>query len=169
LGLLDQELAKLATYVGASASITAIDVESLVGRSRTAETFKIFEAIGQGQPARAIHLLQQLLAEGQDPMALLGAFSWQLRRVALAWRRHQQGVRLADALAEADFQTWQIPNAEALMRHLGRRRLNRLLDWLLETDLGMKGNSLVPPARQIERLLLKLIAGGASTARSATR
>lgn len=160
LGLLDQELAKLATFVFPADSISRDDVERLVGRSRGAETFKIFEALAQGQPARAMHILQQQLAEGHEPMALLGAFSWQLRRVALAWRRHQQGVRLAEALSEADFQRWQIPNAEALMRQLGRRRLNQLMDWLLEADLGIKGNSSLAPSMQLERLLLKLIGGG---------
>src|SRR5262245_51998418 len=38
LGLLDQELAKLATYVGEAPAISAEDVDVLVGRSRTAET-----------------------------------------------------------------------------------------------------------------------------------
>ena len=30
------------------------------------------------------------------------------------------------------------------MRHLGRRRLARLYEWLLEVDLGSKGGSQLP-------------------------
>src|SRR4051794_34374557 len=44
MGLLDQELGKLAAYVGDRPAITREDVDKLVGRSRAAETFKIFEA-----------------------------------------------------------------------------------------------------------------------------
>lgn len=168
LGILDQELAKLATYVGEKANITVDDVDRLVGRSRAADTFKIFDAIGQGQPALAMQILQRLLAEGHEPIALLGAFSWQMRRLGLAWRRHQQGVRLGDALREVGLSDWQIPQAEAQMRRLGRRRLNHLLDWLVETDLGLKGNSPLPPTMQLERLLLRLIAAGPSASRTPT-
>lgn len=162
LGILDQELSKLATYVGGTDRITVDDVDRLVGRTRPAETFKIFDAIGQGQPALAMQILQRLLAQGHEPIALLGAFSWQLRRLGLAWRRNQQGSRLSDALRQVGFNDWQIPQAETQMRRLGRRRLNHLIDWLVETDLGLKGSSPLPPAMQLERLLLRLIATGTS-------
>jgi hypothetical protein len=42
------------------------------------------------------------------------------------------------------------------MRHLGRRRLDRLYDWLLETDQGMKGGSALPPPVLLERLVVRL-------------
>ena len=46
--------------------------------------------------------------------------------------------------------------AEKQMRHLGRRRLGRLYDWLLQTDLGMKGCSPLPPRTLFERLVVEL-------------
>lgn len=53
MGLLDQELQKLAAYVGAAPRIDSRDVDQLVGRSRTESTWKLFELIGDGKIGRA--------------------------------------------------------------------------------------------------------------------
>ena len=81
LGVLDQELAKLAAFVGRKPGIDSDDVDQLVGRSRQAETFKIFDAIGNARPVDALAILHRLLEQGEDPLGILGAFSWQLRRL----------------------------------------------------------------------------------------
>ena len=47
-------------------------------------------------------------------------------------------------------------NWEQQLKHLGRRRLDRLYDWLLEVDLGLKGGNPLPPAVQLERLVIRL-------------
>src|SRR5262249_3886388 len=52
MGVLDQELAKLAAYVGEKPGIDADDVDKLVGRSRADTAFQIFDAIGSGRPTR---------------------------------------------------------------------------------------------------------------------
>src|SRR5439155_22496898 len=108
MGLLDQELAKLAAYVGEQKTITAEDVEVLVGRSRAAETFKIFEAIGQGRAADALAILHRLLDQGEDPLAILGAFSWQLRNLALATRLTKLGRSAPQALAEVGIREFNL-------------------------------------------------------------
>jgi len=156
LGLLDQELAKLAAYVGDVATISAEDVDALCGRSRGAETFKIFDAVGQGNAGEALGILQRLLADGENPIALLGAFSWQLRRVAQANRLVGQGMSVAKALGEVGVRDFAFAAWERLMKHLGRRRMDRLYDWLLDVDLGMKGNSPLAESAQLERLVVRL-------------
>src|SRR5262249_15441387 len=45
MGQLDQELTKLAVYVGNASRIDTPDVDQLVGNSRAANTFKILDAI----------------------------------------------------------------------------------------------------------------------------
>src|SRR5262249_27543528 len=75
LGVLDQEITKLAIYVGAAPRVEAGDVDQLVGRSRSANAFKIFEAIGHGRAADALAILDHLLVQGEEPMRILGAFS----------------------------------------------------------------------------------------------
>jgi len=155
LGVLDQELAKLAAFVGDRKTITAEDVDVLVGRSRDAETFKIFDAIGQGRPAEALAILHRLFDQGEEPIALLGAFSWQLRKLAQAARLVKQGRPASVAMSEVGVRDFG-GRGELLMRHLGMRRLEKLFDWLLETDLGMKGDNPLPRSVQLERLVVRL-------------
>ena len=156
LGVFDQELAKLAAYVGDRAAIETEDVDRLVGRSRQAETFKIFDAIGDGRSADALAILHRLYAQGEDPLAILGAFSWKLRRLAQVNRLTQQGMSMSQALAEVGVRDFAMRSWEQLLQHLGRRRLDHLYEWLLEVDLGMKGGSQLAPAVQLERLIARL-------------
>jgi DNA polymerase-3 subunit delta len=156
MGLLDQELAKLAVYVGDANRIDADDVDKLVGSSRAENTWKIFDAIAAGGVGEALTILDHLLGQGEEPNRILGAFSMQLRRLAQAYRLNQQGTPLTAALAGAGVPPFGIKSAEQQLRHLGRRRAERLYDWLLETDLGLKGSSQLPPRVLLERLVVQL-------------
>ncbi len=61
MGLLSQEIAKLAVYVGEAARISPEDVDRLVGNNRAENTFKIFDLIGKGDPAGALTLLDDCM------------------------------------------------------------------------------------------------------------
>jgi len=156
LGLLDQELAKLAAFVGSATAISEQDVEQVTGRSSAAETFKIFDAIGQGRSAEAISILHGLFDQGEEPIRILGAFSWQLRRLAQAGRLARQGMSVTQALDSLNVPPFARRGVEQQLKHLGHRRLEKLFDWLLETDLGLKGGNPLPERTQLERLLVRL-------------
>jgi DNA polymerase-3 subunit delta len=156
MGLLDQELAKLAIYVGDAKRIDPDDVDKLVGHSRGENMWKIFDAIAAANPAEALTILDRLLDQGEEPLRILGAFSMQLRRLAQAYRLTQQGSPLLPALEQAGVPPFGIKNAEQQLKHLGRRRAEKLYDWLLETDLGLKGSSQLPPRTLMERFIVQL-------------
>ena len=158
MGVLDQEIAKLATYVGKAARIDGDDVDKLVGRSQTASVFKVFDAIGAGQAGVALGILDELFGAGEDPFRLLGAFSMQLRRLAQVARLVEQKVPFNDALDRAGVPAWPAARqgAEQQLKHLGRRRADRIFDWLLEIDLGLKGSSQLPARTLLERLIVRL-------------
>jgi DNA polymerase-3 subunit delta len=129
-----------------------------VGASRGENTWQIFELIGAGKGGEALAFLKRLFSQGEQPMALLGAFSSRLRQLARAARLQAQGVPLLEAMTRADMKTFPSArqSAEQQLRHLGPRRLNRLFDLLLETDSGMKGGSQLPPHLLMERLVVQL-------------
>jgi DNA polymerase-3 subunit delta len=156
MGLLDQEMAKLAIYAGSNSRIDTADVDQLVGQNRVENTWKIFDLIGGGQTRAALTLLDRLLDQGEEPLRLLGAFSMQLRRLAQAARLVSRGESLPDALEHAGVPPFGRSSAEQQVRHLGRRRLDLIYDWLLETDLGLKGSSQLPPRTLLERLVVQL-------------
>lgn len=157
MGLLAQELAKLATYIGDAGRIDVPDVDKLVGNSRTQEVWTIFDAISAGKVGEALSVLDRLFDQGEPPQKTLGALSSQIRLLARAGRLITQGKPVATAMAELGITNeWRAQKVEAQMRHLGRRRLARLYDWLLEMDLGMKGGSQLPERVLFERLIVRL-------------
>jgi DNA polymerase-3 subunit delta len=156
MGLLDQELIKLSIYVGAKAKIEVTDVEKLVGNNRAADTWKIFDAIAAGNVKGAMAILNRLFDQGEEPMRMLGAFSMQLRRLAQATRLSAHGMSLGAALAQSGVPPFATGSAETQIRHLGRRRLDRLFDWLLQINMDLRGGSALPPRTIFERFLLKL-------------
>jgi len=158
MGLLDSELEKLAVAIGPKASIDATDVDRLVGRSRAGDVFRILDAVGEGKPAEALGVLGQLLEEGDDPLAILGPLTYQLRKLATVGRLLGQGHSLGPAMDTAGVPRW--PKAresfDRQVRYLGRRRLDQIPDWLVEINLGLKGGNPLPPRLQLERLIVKL-------------
>ena len=158
MGLLDQELGKLASAIGAKPAVTAEDVNRLVGRSKAAEVFKIMDAVGEGKPGEALGILEALFAEGEDPMAVLGPLTAQLRKLAAVGRMTADGMPLGPAMNAAKVPNWDKARAsfERQLRHLGRRRLDKLTEWLAEINLGLKGGNPLPERVQVERLVVML-------------
>jgi DNA polymerase-3 subunit delta len=157
LGILDQELIKLASYAGSNPTVDFEDVDKLVGQSRMADTFKIFEFIAAGNAKDALRHLSRLFDQGDDVHRIFGGISYELRRLARAFRLSQLGQSLYSALQEVGYPPFAIARAEQLLRHLGRRRANTLFDWLLEADQGMKGGSALLPRQVLERMVVRLV------------
>jgi DNA polymerase III subunit delta len=159
MGLLDQELGKLAVAVGAKPGIAAEDVDRLVGRSKAADVFRILDAIGEGKPGEALSVLEALFAEGEHPLAILGPLTAQLRKLAAVGRMtFVEKLPLGSAMDAAGVPKWEKARVsfEKQLRHLGGRRLLKLLDWLVEINLGLKGGNPLPERVQVERLVVML-------------
>jgi DNA polymerase-3 subunit delta len=156
MGLLDQELLKLAIYVGVKPKIELPDVDVLVGNNRAADTWKIFDGIAAGNGKAALAIVDRLFDQGEDAHRILGAMTWQLRKLAQATRLVGHGMSLGAAVAKAGVPPFKLREAEAQIKHLGRRRLDRLYDWLLQMNMDLRGNSPLPPRTLFERFLLKL-------------
>ena len=65
-------------------------------------------------------------------------------------------VAVKKACMEAGVPPFAQKSTEQQLRHLGRGRVNQLYDWLVETDLGLKGSSQLPPRTLLERLVVRL-------------
>lgn len=156
MGLLDQELLKLSIYVGDKSKIDPADVDKLVGQNRAENTWKIFDALAAGQPGDALALLDRLFEQGEEPMRIVGAFSMQLRRLGLAYRQVKLGNSIPAALEHAGIPAFSVKSAEQQMKHLGRRRLLKLHDWLLELNLDLRGGSALSERTLLERFLIRL-------------
>jgi DNA polymerase-3 subunit delta len=156
MGLLDQEILKLAIYVGERKRIDVADVDRLVGNNRAESTWKVFDALGAGRAAEALAILDRALEQGEEPLKIMGAFSMQLRRLAQAARLAAHGTNPRTALAQVGVPPFGIDSAEKQLRHLSLGRALRLYDWLLEVNMDLRGGSPLPERTLLERLLLRL-------------
>jgi DNA polymerase-3 subunit delta len=164
LGLLDQEIAKLALMAGPGGEITTEMVRQHVGGWRTRTTWDMLDAALDGNLPEALKQLDRLLGSGEQPIALLGQIGFSLRRLAATTRLVIQSERrgrrtpLRRALEEAGTRPFLIKKLEGQLRRLGRARGQRLYEWLLQADLDLKGASPAPPRVVLERLIVRLAA-----------
>ncbi len=170
LGLLDQELAKLALVAGDDKKITPELVGRAVGGWRAKTTWAMLDAALDGNAPEAMLQLDRLLASGEQPVGLLAQISASLRRLAAATRLVLQAevagrrIALRDALAQVGIRSFVVQKTEHQLRRLGRHRGSQLYQWLLEADLDLKGDSAMPPRLILERLIVRLAARQEATA-----
>lgn len=162
LGLLDQELAKLAPATGEGARITASLVQEMVGGWRTKTTWDMLDAALAGDAREALQQLDRLLSAGEHPVALLGPIGFSLRRFAAAARiieRLQSAGRrttVREALTQAGVKSFVMAKSESQLRQLGPQRASKLDQWLLKADLDLKGESRLAPRVVLEALVCRL-------------
>jgi DNA polymerase-3 subunit delta len=98
LDLLDQELAKLAAFVGGGVA-GPDDVARLVAPSREERVFALLDAAAEGRPRDAFAHLATLRAQGEEPLGLLALLARQVRLLAQALDAGGGAERLAAATA----------------------------------------------------------------------
>jgi len=164
LGLLDQELARLALLVGDDQKIAPELVSRSVGGWRAKTTWEMLDAALDGNVREAMLQVDRLLAAGEQPLGLLGQISTSLRRFAAATRLViqaedvRQRINVRQALEQAGIRSFVLQKAERQLRLLGRHRGDQLYGWLLQADLDLKGESTMPPRLVLEQLIVQISA-----------
>jgi DNA polymerase III subunit delta len=163
LGLLDQEVAKLAQAAG-SEKISPELVTKYVGGWRAKTTWDMLDAALDGKVREALQQLDRLLSSGEEPIGILAQISASLRRLAAATRlillaeAAGRRISLPQALERAGMKAFVLQKTERQLRRLGRGRGAKIYEWLLEADLDLKGDSAMPPRLILERLIVRLAA-----------
>ncbi len=166
LGLLDQELAKLALMAGTAKNISPELIAHSVAGGRTKNAFEMIDLALDGNLREALVQLDRLLALGEQPIGILAQISYVLRKYAVATRIYLQ----AEAAGRRPDMGWVIDQAglvnfrekdarqkaERRLRRLGRQRGLKLYQWLLQADLDLKGASALQPRWILERLLVQI-------------
>ena len=166
LGLLDQELAKLALLAGNEKKITPEMVQKLAGGWHAKTTWEMLDLALDGKATAALRQIDRLLANNEAPIGLLAQISASLRRLAAATRLILQAeaagrrITVGPALQQAGVKPFVLQKTEAQLRRLGRQRGSQLYRWLLEADLDLKGDSPMPPRLILERLIVRLACAG---------
>jgi DNA polymerase-3 subunit delta len=155
LGIVDMELAKLATFVAPRTSIEIADVESLVGASRVEKVFGITDAIARRDAPRALALWDQVLATDRAaPYRSVGGLAYGFRKLIEAKRLVAQGLTVAEARRQTNI--WTDP--AGLKHQLDRFSLTQWRDHLVQLlgiDTGSK-SGLGSVRSSVEKLIVQL-------------
>jgi DNA polymerase III subunit delta len=164
--MLDTEIAKLAVHLPVGGTINETLVRDVVEGWRGKTIWETTDAAAAGNAAEALKQLDKLMSGGERAIALLPQLSWSLRRLGLAMavieEKETAGVRCSprDGLAASGFKggPQDFGKAEMQLKQLGRKRAQRLLGWLLESDLRLKGSHSTEGRDRwaMEELILKM-------------
>lgn len=167
--MLDTEIAKLAVHLPVGGTINESLVRDVVAGWRGKTIWETTDAAAAGNAAEALKQLDKLMTGGERAIALLPQLSWALRRLGLAMaaieEKEASGTRCSprDGLAASGFKggPQDFAKAESQLKQLGRRRAQRLLGWLLESDLRLKGSHSTEGRDRwaLEELMLKMAKG----------
>jgi DNA polymerase-3 subunit delta len=163
LMLIANELEKLILYAGEQKHVTLTDVETMVLAAKQRSVFELTDAISARDRARALEILQAMLATGAGEEAAIG----HLYLLAKTFRQMlvvtEKKVRDARALWQALWPGFRVPPfaAEDLLhqarRYKSRRDFTRALRLIARADLDLRSN---PPSKRLvlEKLILDLTA-----------
>ena len=159
LGPLDQQLGKLADYVGDRDEIDVDAVNRMVVGVRTTTIFKLLDMALEGKSQKAATLLERQLAAGEAPIMIMAGLTSQLRRLTQAARLiTEEGLGLRTALEEVGTPAFALDKSEQQLRRLGRERMAQMYRRLLAADLDLKGGSALDARILVERFFVELVA-----------
>lgn len=135
---LETELKKLATYRPAG-DITKDDVALLVKSKASNTIFETIEAISAGQKSKALALLHQQVAQGEDPFYILSMYVYQIRNLLKIGDAFWHGNTNQYAIAkEVGLHPFVVQKGMAQLRNLNLEKLISLHSQLQQIDQDAK-------------------------------
>jgi DNA polymerase III subunit delta len=157
---LTNEIEKLAAAALPEKLITRDLIDALVPFSREISNFGLTDNLVAGRNAEAIRVLQKILDDGTEPLALLGLISSNYRRLLVAKEMMSNGAPRSDVVSAAK----AFGSGQEAFLSLARRtepaKLVKALERIAKTDLAIKtsvgGGGTAGSRLQIEMLVCEL-------------
>lgn len=155
LDKLDNELAKLATYLGAERkTITPQDIDELVANQRLHEAFELTNALSAKDAPTALARWADMLAKDSDASyRSIGLLAWQFRQLLRARALRAHGLSRDDVLSRLRVPYGLRDRFAEQVNRFPERRLRWLLGELVRLDLAAKTGG-APPERGIELFIV---------------
>jgi len=159
--LVSRELEKLILYVCEKKRITLGDVETMVLAAKQRSLYDLTDAISAKDKARALAVLDGVLAASEGEEAAIGHLYMLARTFRQMLVILEKNVRDSRAIWQALWQGFRVPPFAAddiirqARRYKSRRDLTRALKLIARADLALRSN---PPSKRLvlEQLVLQL-------------
>ena len=159
--MVSRELEKLILYVGEKKQITLGDVETMVIAAKQRSLYDLTDAISAKDKARALAVLDGLLASGDGEDAAIGHLYMLARTFRQMLVILEKGVRDSRTIWQALWQGFRLPPFAAedvirqARRYKSRGELTRAIRLVARADLQLRSN---PPSKRLvlEQLVMQL-------------
>ncbi len=145
LRALDNEIEKLALYVGDTRPISLADVELLCPYTADSETFAMANAIGRRDVRAALDQLHKRLEEGQNPLAILAGITTQFRGLLEVKDMAATGLTPMQIAREKGWRSdFAAKKRLQEARNFSTERLVQIFAILRDADLAIKTGEIEP-------------------------
>ena len=151
---LQNEMEKLITYAGNAKRITSPDVESLVTRTKQHTAFDLGDALIADDRKKALRLLHRLIADKNEPVAIVGMLAWAYRRALITKDLMMQNAPMNEISREAKVSPYK-QEFFAQIRRIDLKTITFAVKRIAEVDLAIKTSSGTPTL-QLEHLICEL-------------
>lgn len=149
LGVLAQELEKLADYVGERGAVTVQDIEAVGTHLPSQDRWRWFDLVGEGRFEDALGALDALMGQGESGVGLVIGLTTQLLRIGLVV---EGGPRALENVLPPH-QRWLAGRLRGQARRWRREEVDDALRGLLRLDRLLKSTPLADEALLSEWLL----------------
>jgi DNA polymerase III subunit delta len=154
-GVLAKELEKTLLYSGKNKTVSERDVTEVVGETKLENVFALTDALKTKNAEKALHLLNNQIDHGEEPVKILGTIIWQLRMI---WEvKHYQEKNLPSGqIAKAmGANPYVVDKALQHTRRFSSQQLRKGYLELVKTDRSLKSTTM-DPAAVMQTLILNL-------------
>lgn len=152
---LANELAKLATYVGAAGKIDAAAVRLMTPASVQEDIFRMVNAMADRDSRAALAMLEQMMNNGHHPFELLGTITWQFRNLLQVKELDRHRMRPAEIAERVGLAPFVAQKSAEQSRAFSIEQLKDIHHLLLTFDAAAK-RSLVTPELGLELLVTEI-------------
>lgn len=152
------ELEKLALYAGADGKVTGETCRELLVAKTDEAVWNIGGAVGKCDAAQALRVLHDLLAQGHEPLPILGILQSLYRNLWLVKQLELRKVPRARWTEATGVQAWALKRAGEQAKKLTLERITDGLGQLTRADEELKGASRWKEL-VLERLVVRLASG----------
>lgn len=153
------EMEKLVGYLGGRDLADEKDVAAIVSDTRTESVFDLTDALGQGDRATALQLLDRLLAEGQAPLMVLAMMTRHFRQMWKISELTAQKVPQGELPRKVGVSPYFLKGLTQQAARFDNRHYRQVFQLFLVTDLALKSSGS-EPRMHLEKLVLDIAAMG---------
>ena len=151
------EIDKVMIAVGDKQTITAAEIEHVVGISREFTVFELSNKIGEKNLAKALEIMERMLNSGESAVGMVAALTNHFIRL---WKLHdavRQRKSEQEMLQYVYFNTYALKSSIAHIKNYKSEEIENAFSLLADADLALKSSA--EPKLVLTKLITEIVTG----------